>query len=87
MNKVRKIVDRISGIRYYECVKCYNDFSRISSLKRHVESLHGKRMDFECENCKKEFDRKYELKDQALSGNGDIFCVKNVIVYLSVGKG
>ena len=86
MNELRKIVERILGIRYYECVKCCNDFSRISSLKRHVESLHGKRVEFECENCKKEFGRKYELNDQTLSGNGDIFCVKNERVYLSVGR-
>ena len=86
MNELRKIVESIGGTRDYECVKCCDDFSRISSLKRHVESLHEKRVEFECENCKKVFGRKNGLKDQTLSGNGDIFCVKNERVYLLVGE-
>ena len=77
---------RIGGSRDDKCVRCGNDFSKISSLKRHIGSLHEKIVEFECENCKKVFGRKNGLKDQTLSGNGDIFCVKNERVYLLVGK-
>ena len=78
--------DTILVKRDFYCAKCGNGFSKGSSWKKHMMNQHGKRADFECENCKKEFGRKYELKDQTLSGNGDIFCVRNVRVYLSVGE-
>ena len=77
---------RSGGSRDEKCVRCGNNFSKISSLKRHIGSLHEKIVEFDCENWKKVLSRKNGLKDQKLSGNGDIFCVKKERVYLLGGK-
>ena len=37
------------------CIKCKNDLSRMSKVKKHMMNTHGKRADFECDNCKKGF--------------------------------
>ena len=51
------------------CVKCNNGFSKMSKVNKHMMKTHGKRADFECDNCKKEFGRKYELKEHRSSGD------------------
>ena len=50
--------ERILVKRGFYCAKCGNEFSKGSSWRKHMMNQHGKRADFECENCKKEFGRK-----------------------------
>ena len=35
-------------------------------MEKHMIRIHGKRAEFYCENCKKEFGRSHELKEHKI---------------------
>ena len=51
----------------FECLICPSKFALMKNLKRHVETVHGKRKPFQCSICPSKFAEKKTLKRHILS--------------------
>ena len=54
-----------------QCLRCPNQFSESSHLKRHVDSVHEKLKKHECDICEKKYYQKSHLKEHVQTAHGE----------------
>ena len=70
-----QIPSQMTSSRSKKCGECGESFSKNCELEIHIENVHGKEKEHECETCGKTFHLKWRLKKHRLMhSNNPVYC-------------